>query len=77
MEGILSSGLDDVFVGANTGRLERLGGELLVLVGDEMATEGEVVDGGLFTSEIEDSRGKEETRIIRSALRPPCSFPRF
>lgn len=55
VEGVLAGGLGDVLVRANTGGLERLGGELLVLVGDEMAAEGEVVDGGALAAEIEDA----------------------
>lgn len=37
MERVLAGGLDDVLVGANTGGLERLGRELLELVGNEVA----------------------------------------
>ena len=55
VEGVLSGGLDDVLVGTNSSSLEGLGGDLLVLVGDEVAAEGEVVDGGLLSSKIEDS----------------------
>lgn len=55
VESVLSGGLDDVLVGTNSGGLEGLGGDLLVLVGDEVAAEGEVVDGSLLSSKIEDS----------------------
>jgi hypothetical protein len=37
VERVLAGGLDDVLVGANTGGLEGLGRELLVLVGDEVS----------------------------------------
>lgn len=37
MERILSGGLDDVLVGANTRSLEGLGRDLLVLVGNQVA----------------------------------------
>ena len=40
MERVLARGLDDVLVGANTGGLEGLGRELLVLVGNQVAAEG-------------------------------------
>jgi hypothetical protein len=50
VEGVFAGGLDDVFVAANTGGLEGLGGELLVFVGDEVAAVGEVVDGGAFAA---------------------------
>lgn len=36
MEGFLATGLDHVLVGANTGGLEGLRAQLLILVGDEM-----------------------------------------
>lgn len=53
VERILPTGLGDIFVRANTGGFEGFAGELLVLVGNEMAAEGEVVDGGAFAAEIE------------------------
>jgi hypothetical protein len=55
METFLSGNLDEVLVGANTGGLESLGGQLLVLVGDQVDAEGEVVDAGLLATEIEDA----------------------
>lgn len=45
----------DVLVGANTGSLEGLGGDLLILVGDEVDAERELVDVGLLATEIEDA----------------------
>jgi hypothetical protein len=55
MEGFLSGSLDHVLVGANTGGLKSLGGQLLVLVGDEVDAEGEIVDVGALAAEIEDA----------------------
>jgi hypothetical protein len=54
MERLLSADLDEVLVGANTGSLESLGAQLLVLVGHHVDAEGEVVDIGLLASQIED-----------------------
>jgi len=54
METFLSSNLDEVLVGANTGGLKSLGGQLLVLVGDEVDAEREVVYAGLLATEVED-----------------------
>lgn len=54
MERVLSAGLGHVLVGADTGRLQSLRGELLVLVRDKMAAEGELVDIGTLASKIED-----------------------
>jgi len=55
METFLSGNLDKVLVGANTGGLESLGGQLLVLVGDQVNAEREVVDVGALAAEIEDA----------------------
>ena len=55
MEGVLSGSLGYVLVGANTGGFQSLRGELLILVGNEMAAEGELVDVGALTAEIEDT----------------------
>lgn len=55
METFLSGNLDEVLVGANTGGLESLGGQLLVLVGDEVDAEREVVYAGLLATEVEDA----------------------
>ena len=54
MERVLARGLGHVLVGADTGGLERLGRELLVLVRHEMAAEGELVDIGALAAKIED-----------------------
>jgi hypothetical protein len=55
VETFLSSGLDEVLVGANTGGFESLRGQLLVFVGDHVHTGREVIDIGLLTSKIEDT----------------------
>lgn len=55
VETFLSGGLDEVLVGANTGGLEGLGAQLLILVGDEVDAEREVVDGGTLAAEVEDA----------------------
>lgn len=55
MERFLSTVLDEVLVGANTGGLERLGGQLLVLVGDQVNAEREVVYVGLLATKVENA----------------------
>lgn len=55
VEGVLSAGLDHVLVGANTSGLEGLRAQLLVLVGDHVDAEREVIDGSLLATEIEDT----------------------
>ena len=55
VEGILADGLDQVLVAANTASFESLGGDLLVLVGEEVHAEGELGDVGLLAAKIEDA----------------------
>jgi len=55
VERLLSGGLDEVLVGANTGGLEGLGAQLLILVGDQVDAEREVIDGRLLASKIKDT----------------------
>lgn len=55
VEGVLTGGLGDVLVGANTGSLKSFRGDLLVLVTDHVRAEGEVVYRGLLTSEVIDA----------------------
>ena len=55
VEGILAGGLRDVLVCANTSGLEGLAGELFILIGDKVAAERELVDGGTLAAEVEDT----------------------
>lgn len=55
VEALLAGDLDEVLVGADARRLERLGRELLVLVGDEVDAEREVVDRCALAAEVEDA----------------------
>jgi hypothetical protein len=55
VETVLSSNLDHVLVGANTGGFESLRRELFILVGDEMDAEWELVDTSTLTAQIEDT----------------------
>jgi len=65
MEGILSSGLGHILVRANAGCFEGFTGKLFVLIGNEMAAERKVVDGGALTTEIVDSNlGIRYTAIV-------------
>ena len=52
---VLSCNLDEVLVGADTGGLEGLGAQLLILVGHEVDAEREVIDLGALSAQIEDS----------------------
>lgn len=55
VEGFLATSLDHVLVGANTGGLEGLGAQLLILVGDEVNAGGELVDVRTLTAKVEDA----------------------
>jgi hypothetical protein len=55
VETLLAAVLDEVLVGADTSGLEGLGAQLLILVGDEVDAEREVVDVGTLATEIEDA----------------------
>jgi hypothetical protein len=55
VETLLAAVLDHVLVAANTGGLKGLGAQLLILVGDEVNAEREVVDVGTLATEIEDA----------------------
>ena len=55
METLLAGNLDEVLVGADTGSLESLGAQLLVLVGHQVDAEREVIDGSALAAEIEDA----------------------
>lgn len=53
VERVLADELDEVFVGANTRRLERFGRELLILVRDQVHDERELVHTSLLTTQVE------------------------
>jgi len=55
MERILARGLGDVFVGADTSSFEGFTRKLLVFIGDEMAAEGEVINGSTLAAQIENA----------------------
>ena len=65
VEALLAGELDEVLVGANTGGLEGLGAQLLILVGDEVDAEREVVDVGALAAKIEDADlGVGDTTVV-------------
>jgi hypothetical protein len=55
VERVLTRGLGDVLVGTDTGSLESLRGDLLVLVAHKVGAEGEVIDGSLLAAKIVDA----------------------
>jgi hypothetical protein len=76
VETFLSGVLDEVLVGADTGGLEGLGAQLLILVGDEVNAEREVVDIGTLATEIEDANlGVGDTTVETRFRIRLCSDP--
>ena len=55
VESIFSAGLYQVLVGADTGSLQSLRGQLFLLVRHEMNTQREVIYMGLLTSQVIDT----------------------
>jgi hypothetical protein len=55
VERIFSGSLGDVFIAADSGRFKSFTGQLFVLIRNKMSTEGEVVNGSTFASQIENS----------------------
>lgn len=55
METFLASQLDEVLVGANASSLEGFRAQLLILVGDQVDAEGEVIDGRTLPAEVENA----------------------
>ncbi len=55
MERVLPARLGHILVRANARGFKGFGGELLILVGDEVAAEGKVVDRGAFATQVEDT----------------------
>ena len=55
VETFLAGSLDEVLVGANTGGLEGLRAQLLILVGDEVNAEREIVNSGTLAAKIENA----------------------
>lgn len=65
VETFLAGNLDEVLVGADTRGLKGLGAQLLILVGNEMDAEREVVDAGTFATKVEDANlGVGDTTVI-------------
>jgi hypothetical protein len=55
VERVFASGLCYVFVGTNTRSLKRFTGELLILVGNQVTAEGELIDRSTLPAEVKDA----------------------
>lgn len=69
VEALLAGHLDEVLVGADTRRLEGLGAQLLILVGDQVDAEREVVDGSTLAAEVEDTDLGVRNTTVKPRLR--------
>ena len=69
VETLLTGGLDEVLVGANTGGLEGLRAQLLILVGDHVDAEREVIDGSALAAKIEDTNLGVGDTTVEARLR--------
>lgn len=69
VEGVLATRLDEVLVGANTGGFKSLGTQLLVLVGDEVDAERELIDTSTLAAEIEDANLRVGDTAVEARLR--------
>jgi hypothetical protein len=63
VESILATDLGKVLVGANTTGFQGFGGQLLILVGDQMHAERELVDTSLLTAQVKDTDLKGQHRL--------------
>lgn len=65
VEGVLASLDCQVFVGSNARGLKGLGGDLLLLSGDQMDTVGELVVGSLLITDVVNSElGVRDTTVV-------------
>jgi hypothetical protein len=55
MERVFAGGLCYIFVGTDTRSLERFTRKLLVLIGDKVTAEGELIDRSALTAEVKDA----------------------
>ena len=55
VERVFASGLCHILVGTNTRSLERFARELLILVGNKVTAEGELIDRSTFPAEVKDT----------------------
>ena len=63
VEGVLSAGLGDILVCANTGSFESFGSDLLVLIADKVAAEWEVIDRRLLAAKIVNADLKKAGKV--------------
>jgi hypothetical protein len=69
VEAFLAGHLDEVLVGANAGGLEGLGAQLLILVGDQVDAQREVVDGSTLAAKVEDANLRVRHTTVEPRLR--------
>lgn len=70
VEGVLAGGLGDILVCADTGSLESLARQLLILVGNKVDTVRELVDISTLAAQVEDADLLDCYKVSRRA----CNF---
>jgi len=72
VERVFAGGLCYILVGADTRSLERFARELLILVGNKVTAEGELVDRSTLPAEVEDTDLRKDcvsTTVVSTTLR--------
>jgi hypothetical protein len=72
VERVFASGLCYILVGANTRSLKRFARELLILIGDKVAAEGELIDRSTLPAEVKDTNLRRDcvnTSVVSATLR--------
>jgi hypothetical protein len=79
MERVFASGLCYILVGANTRSLERFARELLILVGDKVTAERELIDRSTLPAEVKDTNLRKDwvsTSVVSATLRTGALWSR-
>lgn len=72
VERVFASSLCYILVGADTSSLERFAGELLILVGDKMTAEGELVDRSTLPAKVKNTDLRNDcvsTSVVSATLK--------
>ena len=69
VERVFAGSLCYILVSANTGSLERFTRELLILVGDKVTAEGELIDRSTLPAEVKDTDLRKDC-VSTSVVKP-------
>ncbi len=68
MKRILASNFRDILVGADSGCLQRFTGKLLILIGNKVAAEREVINRCALTPKVENTNLKRESPLAKNPI---------